>query len=241
MIELSGVTKKYGSQKVLHKFSISIKADKTTSIIGASGSGKSTIFRILAGLESIDTGQMTLEGKEVNHLPPSKFGYIIQDGGLFPHLKADANIELVAKLKGVSIEERKERMEELSKLLSLPTSLLSKFPRQLSGGQKQRVALARGVFMDPKILLLDEPLGALDPIMKHELQQELKEIFKTLKKTVLLITHDLKEAAFLGDIIHLIYNGQILQSGSLLDFCKHPKDDYVKNFTKAYMLGEPTT
>ena len=236
MIKLLNIRKKFAQQTVLDGITINIEPGKTTSIIGASGSGKSTIFRILAGLETKESGSILFHEKEIPCFHPSKFGYVIQDGGLFPHLKAKENIELAAKLKGWSDSKRTQRVHELSQLVSLSSEALNKFPSQLSGGQKQRVALARGVFLDPEILLLDEPLGALDPIMRHDLQQELKEIFRTLQKTVILITHDLKEASFLSHTIHLLHQGKVLQTGTLADFCKNPVNHYVEDFTKAYML-----
>ncbi len=237
MIELINITKSFGDQTVLKQLNIQIEPHKTTAIIGASGSGKSTIFRILTGLETIDHGKILIDGAEVPHFKPPGFGYVIQDGGLFPHLTGQENIELAAKIQGLPLQDREKKTHELANLMSLPFDLLKKFPYQLSGGQKQRVALARSLFLDPHILLLDEPLGALDPIIRYDLQQELKEIFATLKKTVLLITHDLKEASYLSDVIHLIHQGKLLQTGTLKDFCETPYSPYVENFTKAYILG----
>jgi osmoprotectant transport system ATP-binding protein len=162
-----------------------------------------------------------------------KLGYVIQDGGLFPHLSAQNNITLVATTLGWGKKELQTRLQELLSLVSLGQAILGKFPHELSGGQKQRVGLMRALFLDPPLMLLDEPLGALDPINRSDLQNELKKIFNDLKKTVILVTHDMAEAAFLGDSITLFKKGHIVQHGRFEDLLESPASRYVTQFVNA--------
>jgi osmoprotectant transport system ATP-binding protein len=160
-------------------------------------------------------------------------GYVIQDGGLFPHLSAEDNVKIMAKYLGWDEKKISDRIIELSELTKFPVDGLKRFPMELSGGQKQRVSLMRALMLDPKFLLLDEPLGALDPLIRFDLQTDLKEIFKRLKKTVIMVTHDLNEAAYLGDSIVLMRNGEVVQVGEIKSFIECPKNDFVKKFISA--------
>ena len=236
-IELQNITKSYNSAYALKNIDYHFIADNTTVLIGPSGCGKSTLIRIIMGLIVPDTGSTKINGellKSQNVLQLRRImGYVIQDGGLFPHLSAEDNVSIMAKYLGWSDEKINERILELSTLSKFPVDGLKRFPSELSGGQKQRVGLMRALMLDPKFLFLDEPLGALDPLIRFKLQADLKEIFKLLKKTVVMVTHDMSEAAYFGDSIVLMKNGEIIQSGGIKDFVENPKDDFVEKFINA--------
>jgi osmoprotectant transport system ATP-binding protein len=162
-----------------------------------------------------------------------RMGYVVQEGGLFPHLSAAGNVALVPRDQGWDEARIAPRLRELATLVRLDAGLLSQYPAQLSGGQRQRVALMRALVLDPDILLLDEPLGALDPMIRVELQDELGALFATLGKTVLLVTHDLAEAAALADDLVLLRDGRIVQRGSWSDLVERPADGFVRAFVAA--------
>ena len=163
-----------------------------------------------------------------------RVGYVIQDGGLFPHLTADENVTLVARLpdgsKGAAI---RERVRELAELVRLPEALLARYPLALSGGERQRVGLMRALMLDPDVLLLDEPLGALDPIVRARLQEDLRDVFQKLGKSVLLVTHDMAEAAYLADAIVVMRDGALLQRGTMKDLSSSPAHPFVAEFVGA--------
>ena len=210
----------------------------TTALIGASGSGKSTVLKLLSGLTEPDQGTVLVGGQNIFHsnlsLYRQKIGFMVQQGGLFPHLTIEQNVLIVGRYLKRDRELLQERLASLCQLVSLSTQLMSRFPHELSGGQRQRVGLIRALMLDPEILLLDEPLGALDPIVRHDLQQELKELFSQLQKTVLLVTHDLNEAQFLANHLILMHQGVIVQDGCLSDFIDHPASTYVTKFFSAW-------
>jgi osmoprotectant transport system ATP-binding protein len=156
-----------------------------------------------------------------------------QDGGLFPHISGFENVSLIAKLRGWTRQKIESRVEELRKLVGLEAQLLAQFPFELSGGQQQRVAIMRAAMMDPQVMLLDEPMAALDPLIRRSLQQELKSIFQRLDKTVLLVTHDLGEAVYLAERITLLHEGRIIQTGSYRDLLSTPADPFVTAFINA--------
>src|SRR5438552_13661798 len=160
-------------------------------------------------------------------------GYVVQDGGLFPPLTGRSNVTLMARYLGWDGQRIETRLAELAELTQFPTDGLMRYPTQLSGGQRQRVSLMRALMLDPDVLLLDEPLGALDPIIRSELQTDLRRIFRTLTKTVVLVTHDLSEAGFFGDLIVLLRAGKILQQGALADLVRAPADPFVARFINA--------
>jgi osmoprotectant transport system ATP-binding protein len=160
-------------------------------------------------------------------------GYVIQEGGLFPHLTAHENVVLVARDHGWNTQRITARVAELTTLTGLAPELLDHFPSQLSGGQRQRVGLMRALMLDPTVLLMDEPLAALDPMIRARLQEDLRALFARLKKTVLLVTHDMDEAAFLGDEIAVMRAGRILQRGAFAELTAHPADPFVAEFIRA--------
>ncbi len=237
MIKLSDVSKSYGEKLVLKPTSLEFETGKSNVLIGTSGCGKSTILRLIIGLIEPTTGSIEFAGtplsqkniEQIRH----RIGYMIQDGGLFPHLSVRGNVELLAKHLRWEHSRREERLEELLELVHLEKKILEQFPGQISGGQRQRVALMRALFLDPDVLLLDEPMGALDPVIRTNLQEELRDIFRSLKKTVILVTHDIGEAAYLGDVISILSAGEILQSGSFDDLVQNPATPFVSEFLHA--------
>ena len=237
MIRLENVAKTLSPRFALAPLSLDFENGSTSVLIGPSGCGKSTVLRLIAGLIAPDSGRVKFSAETLQ--PESaqalrlRMGYVIQEGGLFPHLSVEANVALAARfLKRPGAEIRK-RLDELCDLVALSSPLLARYPRELSGGQRQRVALMRALMLDPVLLLLDEPLGALDPITRRALQGDLKNIFAQLGKTVIMITHDMGEAAhFAGELI-LMRDGKIVQRGTLDDLLKRPADPYVTEFISA--------
>jgi osmoprotectant transport system ATP-binding protein len=229
--------KHYGKVCALDQVSLAFAAGTTTALIGSSGSGKSTVLRLLLGLEWPDQGHVDIDGQPLQRadvLPlRRRVGYVIQDGGLFPHLTALGNLALLPRHLGWSRERIRQRAEQLATLTHLPPGALERYPAELSGGQRQRVALMRALMADPDALLLDEPLGALDPVVRHELQDELKQIFDQLGKTVLVVTHDLAEAAWFAERLVLMRRGAVVQDGRFEDLRDRPVDAFVSRFVAA--------
>ncbi|MDH5406397.1 MAG: ATP-binding cassette domain-containing protein [Candidatus Aminicenantes bacterium] len=229
-------------QKTYNKFTLSInfihfEETRTTVIIGPSGCGKSTLLRLIAYLIKPDAGKILIDGIELDaassRQAKKRMGYVIQEGGLFPHMTAEENVVLVARRMGWDAQKMAHRLHELCEITSISPDLLHRFPLELSGGQRQRISLMRALMLDPPILLMDEPLGALDPIVRVKLQSDLKKIFQRLKKTVLFVTHDVSEAAYFGDEIVLISNGSVVQKGTISDLLKTPKNAFVTSFIRA--------
>jgi osmoprotectant transport system ATP-binding protein len=237
LLELQDVSKAYDGQPALRPTTLAISAGQTTVLIGPSGCGKSTILRLLLGLIRPDSGTVRFNGTEVrpdNALAlRRRMGYVVQDGGLFPHLTARENIILLTRYLSWTEARIHARLDQLIDLTHFPIDGLDRYPVQLSGGQRQRVGLMRALMLDPDVLLLDEPLGALDPIVRSDLQADLRRIFRALGKTVVLVTHDLGEAGFFGDRLVLLRDGQIVQQGSLNDLTQAPADSFVTRFIKA--------
>jgi osmoprotectant transport system ATP-binding protein len=237
LVKLEDVSKCYGDAIALHPTNLSVQSGKTTVLIGPSGCGKSTLLRLIIHLLEPDSGLIEFDGKRVTseniNALRRRIGYVIQEGGLFPHLTARANVLLMARHIGKSQEETQNRLLELSELTRFSESLLSRYPLELSGGQRQRVSLMRALMLSPELLLLDEPLGALDPLVRAALQKDLKEIFTRLGQTVLFVTHDLAEAAYFADEIVLMNAGRIVQRGSITDLRERPADPFVSEFINA--------
>jgi osmoprotectant transport system ATP-binding protein len=237
MLRFHGVHKDYGGVPALSGIDLEVPAGRTTVLIGPSGCGKSTLLRLAAGLIQPDRGQVKFEGAplEPRRLRAARLrmGYMIQDGGLFPHLSVRDNVTLMARELDWPRERREQRLQALADLVRLPGALLGRYPIELSGGQRQRVALMRALMLDPALLLLDEPLGALDPMIRFELQRELKTIFSELGKTVLLVTHDLAEAVFFGDRLVLLRAGHLVQQGAPAALLEQPAEPFVARLDAA--------
>ncbi len=235
-----GISKSWGRSQILKGIDLVIAPGLTTVLIGPSGCGKSTLLRLMIGLTKPDTGSVRLGGIAINSAnAPTlrhRMGYVIQDGGLFPHLNARDNVRLMASYLGWSKDRIRVRLETLTELTKFPSQALDRFPIQLSGGQRQRVSLMRALMLDPDVLLLDEPLAALDPMIRSELQIDLRKIFQTLQKTVVMVTHDIGEAGFLGDVIVLLREGKTLQQGQLEELVNSPKHPFVSQFINAQRL-----
>ena len=240
MIELKNVSKSFGQTQVLQPTSISLEIGKTTVLIGPSGCGKSTLLRMMIGVIQPDQGEVLFDGEPLtsdNVIDVRRrIGYVIQDGGLFPHLSAGDNVGLMAKYLGWERPRIIERTRELAELTRLPGGALDRYPTQLSGGQRQRLGIMRALMLDPAVILLDEPMGALDPLVRFDLQEDLRNIFQTLNKTVVLVTHDMGEAGFFGDHVVLLGGGRIVQQGKLDDLIQAPADPFVVRFISAQRL-----
>jgi len=237
LVQLLGVSKSFADAPAVHAIDLSVERGKTTVLIGPSGCGKSTLLRLIIGLLEPDSGEIQFDGTQLRadkiDIVRQRVGYVIQEGGLFPHLTARGNILLMARHLGRDQNEMRGRLSELCSLTRFPESLLDRYPLELSGGQRQRVSLMRALMLSPELLLLDEPLGALDPLVRAALQKDLKEIFSRLRQTALLVTHDLAEAAYLGDEIVLMNEGRIIQQGSLVDLQQSPASEFVSEFINA--------
>jgi osmoprotectant transport system ATP-binding protein len=237
LVQLVRVSKTFGDAAAVHAIDLSVERGKTTVLIGPSGCGKSTLLRLIIGLIQPDAGQIQFDGTQLRadkiDIVRRRVGYVIQEGGLFPHLTARGNILLMARHLRRAENEMRARLSELCVLTRFPENLLGRYPLELSGGQRQRVSLMRALMLSPELLLLDEPLGALDPLVRAALQKDLKEIFVRLRQTALLVTHDLAEAAYLGDEIVLVNEGRIVQQGSLADLQQKPASPFVSEFINA--------
>ena len=233
MFALQGVVKRYGGQVAL-EVDLEIARGGVTVLLGPSGSGKSTLLRLLVGLLAPDGGEVRFDGRPLHaDLVGSRrrMGYVIQDGGLFPHLTAAENVLLPAR--AAEREQARSRLGELASLVRLPEALLARYPIELSGGQRQRVALMRALILDPEALLLDEPLSALDPIVRADLRTDLRRIVSTLGKTAVVVTHDLADAAVLADDVVLLRGGRIVQRGPLAALVRAPADPFVTRFIES--------
>ena len=237
MFNLSDISKSFGRLRAVAPTDLHIPARRTTVLIGPSGCGKSTLLRLMNGLIAPDTGRITFDGEDVTAATaPSlrrRMGYVIQQGGLFPHLTTRQNITLMARHTGWTAADIETRLQSLTDLTRFPRDALARYPAELSGGQRQRVSLMRALMLDPDALLLDEPLGALDPMVRYELQTELAEIFRTLGKTVVLVTHDLFEAAHFSKDIVLLRDGAVEQRTSMQMLLAEPASAFVEKFVGA--------
>lgn len=229
MLELKNIVKKYGNNVILDDISLEIKKGEIVSILGPSGSGKTTLLNLILGITDISSGKIIYDGEDITEVPLEKRGFniVFQDYALFPNLTAYENIVYGLRNKpGISTEQD---VQDFIHLLGLEEHL-DKRISQLSGGQKQRVALARTMVMKPKILLLDEPLSALDGVIKESIKSKIKEIAREFSLTTIIVTHDPEEALTLSDKVLIINDGEIAQYGTPEEIIQQPADDFVENF-----------
>lgn len=237
MIKCHKINKSFGDKQVLSHIDLELDKAKTHVFIGTSGSGKTTLLKVIAGLIAPSSGSIESFGFRDKELKSpdyiNQMGYVIQEGGLFPHLSSEQNIFLALKNSKKEKAELLSRYHELLDMVHLTKTQMKKFPHELSGGQRQRVGLVRALIKRPNLLLMDEPLGALDPLVRLDLQNELKEIFEMIKTTVVMVTHDINEAVFFGHTMTLLSQGEIIQHGGFQEFVHKPETGFVTNFIKA--------
>jgi osmoprotectant transport system ATP-binding protein len=237
-IKLENVSKRYGSHYAVRNLYLEIEGGEMLILIGPSGSGKTTTLRMINRLIEPDEGEILINGMNILDLDAVKLrrniGYVIQQIGLFPHMTVKENIGLIPKLEGWSEEEITERVGQLLELVQLPPDIfMNRYPSQLSGGQQQRVGLARALAMDPPLLLMDEPFGALDPILRKQLQEEFLKIKQEIGRTIVFVTHDIDEAFKLGDRIAIMRDGRLIQTGEPEEFVLNPKNEFVSGLVNA--------
>jgi len=239
MIEFRDVVKQFPDGTVaVDGFSLQIPAREVTVLVGSSGSGKTTLMRMINRMVDPTSGVIEIDGQDVSTIEPVKLrrsiGYVMQNSGLLPHRKVVDNIATVPLLNGVSKKDARQRALELMDTVGLDRAMAERYPSQLSGGQQQRVGVARGLAVDPNILLMDEPFGAVDPIVRDELQQEVLRLQRELGKTIVFVTHDIDEAFLLGDrVVILEPGGKIVQVGEPEQILAHPASDFVRTFVGA--------
>lgn len=239
MIEFQNIRKEYEDGTVaVRDFNLVCESRKTTVLVGTSGSGKTTVLRMVNRMVEPTAGTVLWDGVDVAEMDPVKLrrsiGYVIQEGGLFPHWTVADNIATVLRLEGVDKNEARTTALELMDLTGLPRSLADRYPAQLSGGQRQRVGVARALANKPLVLLMDESFGALDPLVRRDLQNEIIRIREELGTTILLVTHDMNEAMRLGHkIVIMRDHGSIVQEGTPADILEHPADPFVADLIEA--------
>jgi len=231
LVRIEGISKRFGRTVALEHLDLSIAEAEFITLLGPSGCGKSTTLRILGGFETADTGRVFLQGRDVTALPPNRrnVNMVFQDYALFPHMTVRRNISFGLELKGMDRNAIRNRLDEIMNFLEL-SSLADRYPDQLSGGQRQRVALARALALDPVLLLLDEPLGALDAKLRSQIRQELKSIQRRTRKTFFFVTHDQEEALTMSDRIIVMNQGRVEQDGTPEDLYFRPKSRFVAEF-----------
>lgn len=241
MIEFNNVSKSFAGQQAVSNLNLHFESGAFSVLIGTSGSGKSTTLKMINRLVEHDEGTLLFAGEDICRLPVlelrRRMGYAIQSIGLFPHWTVAQNIATVLQLQKWSRQRRDARIDELMALLGLEPSLRDRFPHQLSGGQQQRVGVARALAADPEVLLMDEPFGALDPVTRSALQQEMVRIHRLLGRTIVLVTHDIDEALQLADHLVLMDGGKVVQQGTPLSMLSSPRNDFVREFFGRSELG----
>jgi osmoprotectant transport system ATP-binding protein len=235
-IEFRSVTKRFPDGTVaVNDFTLVLPAHKTTVFVGSSGCGKTTLLRMINRLIEPTSGEITIDGDPIQDRDPVQLrrgiGYVLQNAGLLPHFSVVDNVATVPVLSGTPKKEARARALELLDIVGLDRALADRYPRQLSGGQQQRVGVARGLAADPNILLMDEPFGAVDPIVRSELQTETRRLQRDLEKTVVFVTHDIDEAFLLGDQVVILEKGaRIAQVGTPEEIIENPASDFVAEF-----------
>ena len=234
-LQLSNLTKRYSSFEAVSNLDLEVPQGSLLTLLGPSGCGKSTVLRMIAGFLNVTSGAILVDGKDISRVEPNfrDIGMVFQNYALFPHMTVETNIAFGLKMRGVGKEEQVARVKDVLQMVRL-THLADRYPSQLSGGQQQRVALARAVVIKPKLLLLDEPLGALDRHLREGLQSELRELQQRLGITSILVTHDQDEALYLSDHIAVMNHGRIEQLDTPIALYDRPKSEFVARF-----LGVP--
>ncbi|QIP16362.1 ABC transporter ATP-binding protein [Spirosoma aureum] len=234
MIDIKNLTKQFGSHPAVNDVSLSIGRGENLILLGTSGCGKTTTLKMINRLIEPTKGSISVDGVDVRQQPGPelrrRIGYVIQDGGLFPHYTVAEAIATVPKLLGWNLAATQQRVRELIDKLQLPASLLTRYPAELSGGQRQRVGLARALAARPPVVLMDEPFGALDPFTRKHVRRELFGLNELQETTVVLVTHDVREALELADRIALMDKGRIVQLGTPGELLNHPATDFVRDF-----------
>lgn len=235
MIKLENITKSYDGITAVKDLTLEVKEGEFVVLLGPSGCGKTTTLKMINWLIAPTSGRIYVEGQDISTVNPielrRQIGYVIQRIGLLPHMTISDNIALVPRLKGWSKDKRIKRADELLVMMGLdPETYRGKYPHQLSGGERQRIGVARALAVDPPILLMDEPFGALDPITRVQLQDEFLKLEEQVKKTVIFVTHDMDEAVRLADKIAIMDDGQLHQYATPMEILKHPADDFVAQF-----------
>ncbi|PEI03257.1 ATP-binding protein [Pantoea agglomerans] len=241
MIEFDGVSRAFNGKAAVKDLSLQVAKGEFCVLLGTSGSGKSTTLKMINRLVEFDSGEIRFAGESIRQLDARtlrrRMGYAIQSIGLFPHWTVRKNIATVPVLLGWSRAQIDERIAALLALLNLDAQLLNRYPHQLSGGQQQRVGVARALAADPEVLLMDEPFGALDPVTRGVLQQEMLRIHRLSGRTIVLVTHDIDEALTLADRIVLMDNGKIVQQGRPAELLTQPENDFVRDFFGRSEMG----
>jgi osmoprotectant transport system ATP-binding protein len=242
-LRLDRVTKRYGAALALDGVDLTFPSGRTTALLGPSGCGKSTVLRLLIALVAPDEGKVLVDGRPLSQhdiqVLRRRIGYVIQDGGLFPHLTAAENATLMARHLRWDKARIAARLDELVALTRFPADGLTRYPTELSGGQVQRVAIMRALFLDPEVLLMDEPLGALDPLVRTELRADLRGIFRSFGKTVVVVTHDVGEASQLAEVVVLMRAGRVVQQGPFSALASAPVDPFVTAFLATGAAAPP--
>lgn len=228
MIRVEKLNVVLGGQPILREVSIHVEPGACLAVVGRSGSGKTTLMRALVGLVRPTSGTIAVEGETTVEGIRKKIGYVVQEGGLFPHLTARENALVMPRHLGWTEEKMSARIQELAELVRLPSELLDRYPLQLSGGQRQRASLLRALALDPRVLLLDEPFGALDPVVRAELHHGLVDIVREAKKTMCIVTHDMIEAERLCNRIAVLDGGVVVEHGPTRDVRKQPRHEATR-------------
>jgi osmoprotectant transport system ATP-binding protein len=233
MIEIAGLTRRFGDVTAVDGLTLTVADGELLVLLGGSGSGKTTTLKMINRLIEPSSGSIRVHGEDVAeaeaHELRRRIGYVFQKAALFPHMTVGENVAVIPRLLGWDRERTRRRVDELLELVELePEAMRDRYPRELSGGQQQRVGVARALAVEPKLMLLDEPFGALDPLTRDRLQQSFLRIKRRLGLTAVFVTHDMAEALLLGDRIAVLSEGRLIQVGSPRDLVARPADDYVR-------------